>query len=148
MSVEPETLIREIGHDGLEVWWPKQPKPYCYRGHHPQELQECAIRRLSYFGRYELMPTIAPHTQPQSWRPLYDDYILMLGRFWNLIDKMAGCRAILIGGYKNSEYADHAVAWSPENAQKIYDPNGMKNPTIDFQIKEAWIYRRVVKCPS
>ena len=42
----PEILIREIGHDGQQVWWPELSKSFQKRSFNIQEIIDCFIIKL------------------------------------------------------------------------------------------------------
>ena len=123
LDVEPEILIEEIGHDGMRVVWGDLPQPRCYRSHHIQEIQDCAIRRGKFFAPVEANPLIGhPNTQPISIYPPGKCEERMLTILHNR-------RAILIA-------PGHAAAWDGES---VYDPNGYKRDLESFPLLEAWI---------
>ena len=111
-----------MGHDGMEMWWPKQRQPFCFRGFHIQEILDVAIT----YGLM-LMP-IEPY-------PVSNGRVVNLGedRFENYMKMYPG---IVVG-------ESHAVAW---DTQKYFDPKyGLDVNIIDFSIRELWA---VTKCTS
>ena len=46
VDIEEETLIEELGHDGVEVIHPRLKSPFCYRSFHPEEF----ILPLQFWG--------------------------------------------------------------------------------------------------
>jgi hypothetical protein len=43
IEVEPEELIKVIGHDGSRKLWPELPEPNCYQGFHLTEVLFAAL---------------------------------------------------------------------------------------------------------
>lgn len=118
----PEQLIKEIGHDGLEVWWPDVGGSLQYQGFHIQEIIDRFLFRGKGLVPIEINPRSAPEGYGEKWKlvPGMDEK-----RFWKRIKKKTG---ILIG-------INHAVAWDGE---LIYDPNGLIYPIVRFQMRECW----------
>lgn len=122
LDVDPETLIKEIGHDGLEVWWPEMEGNDKLRGFHIQEIVDCAIRRGYVMQHIDAIPCLYPN-------PLASKKKIAMNYEERLEKLLKGRRAILIG-YK------HAVAWSGET---IGDPNGVYVDIDSFDFHAAWI---------
>lgn len=135
LDEKPHVLESEIGHDGQEHWW-RLPGPSAKRGHHIQELQDCAIARGKGFVRVELFPRSAPEHMDQAWRLIFDQETAQR-RFKNHVK---GRRGILIG---RGPYSDlgHACAWTGKD---VYDPNGLSYPLENFVIKECWLLAEMI----
>jgi hypothetical protein len=127
LDENPHELLDELGHDGLEVMNPQLPKPFCYRGHHKQEIVDLFFKRGICLLQIELYPNFAPR------RNIIASKEECQARF---ADYLASNDAILIG-------AKHAVAWC-KLQQKIYDPNGRVYKIDEFQIREALVAIRKI----
>lgn len=105
-------LIEMIGHDGSSIIFPELPEPAQRRGHHYQEIVDCAIK-LGYF----VTPIEAlPYSTPDGKLEFPVDFkISNEKRLW---DHMKGTRGIITG---LSTQWRHAVYW---NGERIYDPRG------------------------
>jgi hypothetical protein len=126
-DVDPDELIKEIGHDGQEIWWPEYNDARKYRGHSMQEIIDCGIRRKIGLIPIDAMPMQAPTGALP--RLTYAD---CQDRFIGYID---GCYAIIVGQLLGSEVG-HACAW---DGSKLYDPNGVMNGLSDLSIRTAWL---------
>lgn len=120
---EPQDLVAEIGHDGMEIVW-NLPAPKCYRGHHIQEIVDVALAQGQGLVPIQAYPASGHAGQPPV--PMIPDHDRAATRF---LHHLNGRDAILIG-------ASHACAW---NGQEVFDPNGFKRALEDFSILEAWI---------
>jgi hypothetical protein len=122
LGEDPQALLDELGHDGLEIVNPQLRKPFCYRGHHKQEIIDLFFLRNIALLNIELYPNFAPR------RNLMAPQAQCEGRFR---DYLLNHDAILIGKV-------HAVAWNHAE-RKIYDPNGAVYKIDKFQIREALV---------
>jgi hypothetical protein len=125
-DTSPEQLIKEIGHDGLEVWWPEFTDDRRYRSHNMEEIIDCAFLRKKSLTPISAMPMQAPRDgmpRPTYAFPLrrYERYIHMR-------------LAILIGETRNGN--GHAWAW---NGFNVFDPRGFKGSDASGSIQTAWI---------
>lgn len=128
LDESPDILEREIGHDGSEVWWPDKPQPFCRRGLHIQEIQDCFFRRGKVLYPIDLMPASAPRGgEPRA--------------IWNLQTCVTRFNAYLDGRLAILITATHAVAW---NGKKVYDPNGRISSIDDYGIKQAWFCNQII----
>lgn len=94
------SVIKAIGHDGSEVWWPEQPEPYCRRGFHPQELIHLGDRFGFVTTTFEPVPmsqSLKGHPRPIEG--LTDSFIKILKESNGVLD---GER---LDGHS------HAIAW-------------------------------------
>ncbi len=123
LDVEPDTLINEIGHDGLEVWWPQFDDYRQYRSHNMQEIIDCFLRRGKGLAPIDACPMQSPDGSALLARETYVDGP---ARFMATIK---GQRAILIGW-------THAWAWDGED---VYDPRGYFDVIDNLQLKSAWM---------
>ena len=113
-----EWLIRDVGHDGMAVWWRDKPPPDCYRGFHIQEIVDVCLKHDVKLVHIEGMP-VSSHKEIWS----RDE---CLNRFSNYTQRYNG---IFIG-------KTHAVAWLEE---RVYDPrDGSIHDAFNMPIKEFW----------
>jgi hypothetical protein len=130
LDEEPENLAREIGHDGMEPWWPNLPSPHCFRGVSMQEIQGICFGRGFGLVYIEAFPFVAPLIAPTEEQAVYDEG--KAGeRFLKIIHGRTG---MMIG--EGSSGVHHAVAWDGE---KCYDPNGRMYPLNNFSVRSAWL---------
>jgi hypothetical protein len=131
-KLTPVDLINEIGHDGCTVLWPTRPIPYCYRGVHPQEIQDCFIRRGLGLMNIAPMPVIGNGTEnwaiyagvpEESVTARYKQY-------------MMGNNGIILGQGPHNVDVAHAVAW---DGNQCFDPEGFTYPLDDFVAREAFL---------
>jgi hypothetical protein len=129
LEESPETLIHEIGHDGLAVQWPDIPPPGCYQGHHIQEILDCFIRRGYVLVPIEREPCLAPC----DGVPFHYAYgrELAEARFHSYLT----VPAIIVGEFEN-----RAHAWAFDGKESFYDPNGFTASKYDkrYKIRESW----------
>jgi len=130
LDEDPETLISEIGHDGLERVWKDLHMPACLRGFHIQELLDCCMRRGLGLMLVELLPRSGAQGST-LWRKVFPTDNMAQTRFSAAIQGRPG---IFVG--KAASGGNHAVAWDGEN---IYDPNGRIYGVDEFHFKEAWL---------
>lgn len=120
LGVPVAELIEQIGHDGLEVIHKGNPKPYCYRGHHTQELIFACFQRGYAVTQFEPLPTLAS----------LDSVVNSPTPWW--FEQMMACRqGVLIGEISPDRI--HTLAWSPF---RVCDPAfGYPISTEDFRIR-------------
>lgn len=110
-GISQKNLIRQVGHEGAEIWWPKLAEPMCRRGFHIQELIQVGILMGFSITPFELFPVIQSGDGEQ--RAVDDsrrDYI-----FEGLILQNSG--VITGAGFK----CQHSVAFE---RGVIFDPDG------------------------
>jgi len=136
LGESPYNLIQEIGHDGMDVVWPKLSPPMCYRSMHIQEIIDCFVARGFGLMPVEHKPLQAPGegSTPISTFNNSDE------RFYHHIE---GHDAILIGRKLHSSDYGHAWAWC-HKSQTCYDPNGFLSKLSDYIITEAWIKVKMI----
>jgi len=131
LNIKPQSLITLIGHNGEEVWWPKQTGSKKKRSFHPQEILDAAATYGKTFICIEFMPS-------SGWggngRLIFNEE-MMEKRFLGWLTNRA---AILI---VQGPRLGHAVAW---DGKKIYDPKGMIKDLYDYTIQEAWILQKLI----
>ena len=130
LNEEPENLAKEIGHDGMERWWPDLPSPSCFRGVSVQEIQDVCFARGLGLVHIHAFPCIAPIVAPLEDKPLFD-----MGRATERFLKMVHGKVGMFLGQAPSGVL-HAVAW---DGHKCFDPNGRMYGLSDFPVKEAWL---------
>lgn len=123
LDEDPKVLIKEIGHNGLDIWWPELKDSSRYRGFHIQEIIDLCLTRQKCLVPIDIFGRSAPSGHPQGWKlvPGIDKE-----RFENHID---GAIGILIG-------ETHSAAW---NGYEVYDPNGVIYSIDSFQVQECWL---------
>lgn len=140
LETEPDDLIKEIGHDGMEKIWPELKEPYCFKGFHIQELLDCCYSRGKYLFPIDGMPTSLPPPLTYIHMPVHNvgphilwDRNKCTDRFKEYLTNHQG---VLIGETKKQ--AAHAWAWDSERA---HDPReGMGTAKLDdLKIREAWL---------
>jgi len=130
LGEDPAVLLREIGHDGLDIWWSELYQPYCHRGHHIQEIIDCFVRRGFGLMPIQVYPTSKPRVADVEIKQIYQEDVAV-GRF---LAHIGNRPAILIG-------ASHSYAWDGE---KVFDPNGVTREIADVNIMEAWIMTKLI----
>jgi hypothetical protein len=136
LDADPLDLIEEIGHDGMDKWWPTLDPPLCYRSHHIQEIIDCCASREFGLCPIEIMPCLIPQGQSSMGKIIYTDPEYGETRFEYLIKGRPG---ILIGMSSNG--TGHAAAW---DGSQVYDPNGSIYDLELFQIRECWILTKLI----
>lgn len=132
----PKRLIREIGHDGQTVWWPKLSKSFQIRSFNIQEIIDCFIRRGLGLMPIYLYPCNVPPVGMAQPKMVWDAHECD-ARFMNRIENVEA----IITGQRITSQVPHAVAW---DGKKIYDPMGKIYGIEDFVIKEAWIKVKLI----
>lgn len=126
LDEEPEALISEIGHDGMEIWWPEFKDDRQYRAHNISEIIDCCFRRNKALMPIQGQPLQAPPGGEP--RPTYD---FPIKRF---LDYLFNRRAIMIG--QTALGNGHAWAW---DGTHHYDPRGEVSADFSGFIRTAWI---------
>lgn len=107
-----DELIKMIGHDGSPIVFPKLPEPARRRGHHYQEIVDCAIK----LG-YTMTPIEAlPYATPDGKSEFPIDFKISHER--RLSSHMASSKGIITGLASTWR---HAVYW---DRNLVYDPRG------------------------
>lgn len=112
LDAEMDELIKEIGHDGSEVWWEDVNPPMCYRGFHVQEFLDLCMKRGKIFGVVESVLTLGGRGRKIP-RVLPGDY----EKRWN--SYLRNFKGVITGELESR--GRHAVAW---DKNKIFDPRG------------------------
>ena len=146
LNESPESLIEEIGHDGLTKVWNDLPEPYCYPGFHIQEVIDVLFKRKQALVCVDAMPTTTPHPLTLvkfKVRKSPDPHFMfnnVLAAAVRIKQYLENRQAILVGETKKG--SPHAVAW---DGQKVYDSRGkiygltLDDKNCDFQIRTAYI---------
>lgn len=129
LETDPVNLVKEIGHDGTEVWWPERAGASRMRSIHIREIIECVRTRRRGLMPIELYPVMAPDedTEPKLLWSMEEAVI----RFEKSIRLTSG---LLIG--QTSYGLGHACAW---DGDKVFDPRGYILDLKDFIIRECWL---------
>lgn len=142
LEVEPDVLIEEAGHDGMEKVWPDLKEPYCYKGYHIQEMIDLCMSRGFSVTEIQSMPTSMP--PPQAYlhmrihqvgphfcyetnrvRPRFKAYL-------------KGQQGVLYG--QTEKGVTHAWAWDGTHAHDPRSGFGVCCLT-DLKIMTAWLLR-------
>lgn len=133
MDIIPEQLMREMRHDGSEIWWPENPEPTCRRGYHIQELIDVALLHRVALIEIQIQPSgcATPNGRVIDL-PVEPEERYMNALAW------APCIIHAMG----SERA-HWLAW---DGHEIYDPTGIKYPLelMHLAIRAVYIVRRMI----
>jgi len=130
LGTSPGQLIKEIGHDGLEVWWPEFNDDRRYRAHSIEEIIDCCAQRQKGLMPISAMPMQAPPGgEPRN------TYAFPTRRYEHYIHMKP---AILIGQTENGN--GHAWAWDGFHA---LDPRGFKTSEVRGSIQTAWVLTRL-----
>jgi hypothetical protein len=134
LDIKPETLIKEIGHDGSEIIWPQLTGHVAQKGFHIQEILDCFWRRGFTLTQIVAYPCSLPYGDTIDLKPhiLWNNDFAK-ERFKRIIHDREG---IILGRISIGQM--HACAWDGEN---IYDPRGRIYgiETGDLQIGECWL---------
>lgn len=125
----PEEVIEGLGHNGLEVMWPRLPLPYALRGIHIQEMVDYALKCGFAVIEVEAIPCNNPlgNTDDQEME-VFEDPISRLE------DHLIGKKAVLTS-------LKHACAWDGE---KVYDPNGRIYTLENFELVVVYVFIPIV----
>jgi hypothetical protein len=123
LDISYEELIKQVGHDGSEVWFPRMGEPSRRRSFHIQELVDAAWKRGFAVTEIEVSPIVGRAYDSQI-RPLD------LGSRARIERYMQGTRGVL--GVVSGMGRRHALAW---DGKEIFDPTGIKS---DSRILDGW----------
>ena len=124
LDEEVDDLIQELGHNGMVRTF-DQLIPYCYNGHHIQEIIDVFLRRGIFITPIELYPRYASARAPTDFRMLWPEEEAQK-RFWSTIK---GQRGLLLSN-------THACAW---DGAIVWDPIGRTYGIEEFNVRECWI---------
>jgi hypothetical protein len=123
LDIDQKDLIKEIGHDGSEEWWPTAKYPYNKRGFHIQELIDCCLRRSYAVTQIEPQPCVF---SPEENKIREID--LGEKRFQDILSNNIG---VILGKTKTG--SRHALSWFKDFA--INPANGLKTDINGFNIQ-------------
>ena len=131
LDIPASALVKEIGHDGSEVWFPEYDKPE--RGINIQEIVDACFAHGKSLTPVHRYPANSP--DGDAHRPLWPETVAD-NRFFGIISGFSG---ILIGLTANG--VRHSCAW---DSSIIYDPRGYQHGLSDyskrmFEITECWV---------
>jgi len=124
-------LVEELGHDGMEVWWPELDDHRKFRGHSMQEMIDIFLKRGFTLTPIQSFPMQSPGSCIEA-RPTFEEYA---ERFYKHIAKK---RAILIGRTQRGN--GHAWAW---DGYQVFDPRGSMPNIHDLAVSEAWVMHSI-----
>lgn len=110
LTVFPQKLIAEIGHDGSDIVFPDEPEPLCRRGFYVEEINVVLLKLYN-----SVLVGMPFPGSPAGDHPMIFDGILL--------GKSIG----------SSADEDHAVCWKARE-QRIYDPNGANYKLNSFNM--------------
>lgn len=120
LGVSVAELIEQIGHDGTEVVLPQLKEPYCFRGHHIQELVRACHQRGYSVTLIEPIP-VSQHQGHQIHHPAPMEWI----------DSILQARHGVLVGQLNGR--DHSLAW---DGHLTYNPaNGLAQSIYAFSLR-------------
>lgn len=125
LDLPPAEIEKALSHDGLRKLWPQFQPPYCYQGHHIQELIDLCLSRQIAMVPIEPFLRTGCAMRPGEWKPVWSKERCA----HRLEERLQGRRALLVG-------SGHACAW---DGNIVYDPNGRVYPLDSFQLQEAWL---------
>lgn len=129
LDTDCDTLIKMTGHNGDEIVLPLLPEPARRKGHHLQEIIDCAIK-----FEYAVTPIeVLPYSTPDGLAEFPVEF--PEGNKERLLRYMANGKGILTG--LGSQWR-HALSW---NGKQIYDPNGFIYFFHDIKIKIDCFWR-------
>lgn len=111
LEITVEEAIREIGHDGSEIWWPGLPEPHPRRSFSTQEFVDVCYRRGYALIQIDGCPVLVPNFEDQEPKIIFPDYET------RLMGYMAGNKGLILGRYSSLHW--HMVAWDGES---VFDP--------------------------
>lgn len=129
LDTTTQDLVEMIDHDGSTIIFPELPEPGGRRGHHYQEIVDCAIKLGYTVTPIESLPYATPDGKlefPVDFKISNED---------RLHFHMKGTKGIVTG---LSGKWRHAVYW---NGEKIYDPRGRVYPLDDCDMIVDTYYR-------
>ena len=124
LNIPVAELMEQIGHDGLEILFPDLKPPYCYRGHHIQELIFACFER-----GYAVTP-IEPIPVSSCGEQRYHHHDMV----WWLEKTLLMRHGVLVGKIRAHE---HSVAWDRVNC---HDPaTKMIYPIDRFELRTFYM---------
>lgn len=122
LDIDIKILNEMIGHDGSAVVLPLLPEPARRRGHHLQEIIDCALK-----SGYAVTPIeVLPYSTPDGKSEYPIDF--QIDNKERLFKYMRNSRGILTG--LGSRWR-HAMAW---DGKRVYDPRGYIYSLCDCKI--------------
>lgn len=132
LDIPPAKLIKKLGHDGMEVWWPEYGDHRQFRGHSMQEMIDIFLSEGYALTPIEAFPMQAPDQETRRAKPTFLEYA---ERFYSHI---ARNKAILIGRTERNN--GHAWAW---DGFKALDPRGKMCNIHDLSVQTAWVMHNI-----
>jgi len=129
LNEEPENLIKELGHDGLDVVWPDHVGAARSRGVSMQEVQDLCMPRGHALAFIEAYPHSISLEGAEPY-PVYSE-AQASERIYKILHRRT---AILIGQMPSN--LQHACAW---DGQRVFDPQGRTYELEHFPLREVWL---------
>jgi hypothetical protein len=118
LNLSVDEVIRLIGHDGSEIWYPKERDPHRRRGFTTQEFIDVAFQQ-----GYAMMEIL----QPEAWdgqnldtRRLIDQFPFSRTFEDRILFYMNFAPGLVTGHYSADSY--HMAAWD-NTTRQIFDPS-------------------------
>jgi len=125
-----EEVFEELGHNGLDIYWPNLKEPMCYRGFTPQEI--VLFLMAHGWAAIEYMPTFMYGPTPSH-----------VTQFTALdfTDTVRNQKCAIIG-FVTWDNQHHFAVWDGE---RVIDPNGETRTfdSISSRIRMSWILARI-----
>jgi hypothetical protein len=118
LDIPLDTMLADLGHNGMIVAWPDLAIPNCYRGLHPQELFDVA--------RWHGYAVTMIERNPISTNQRGDRFEVgfLPDNDTRLLQHMDGSVGVLIG-YNKIKDTVHYCAW---DGKMVFDPRGLIYP--------------------
>lgn len=117
-------VVKAIGHDGSEIWWPEFKEPYCRRGFHPQEIIHLGDRFGFVATTFEPVPmSRSLDGKPRAIEGMTDSFMKIL----------ALNNGVLVG--ERDDGHSHALAWVNGEIIDCNIGNTRVERLEDFQIQ-------------
>jgi hypothetical protein len=124
-DISVQSLLKAIGHDGSEIWWPFLPEPNCRRTFHIQEMIDFSWKYGYNVTPFEALPMSIGRADAEPVNvPLNPT---------RLIPIMANQEGVLTGVTLLGQA--HAIAW---DGLSCYDPDARICTIEDFKIDTFW----------
>jgi len=125
LDIDVEQLIKLIGHDGSEIWFPNQKEEHHKkRAFNPSEIMMTVLK----MGRY-VTPVVAQYEISPVENGEARQIITPQSEIIQIMNNHCGVLTGYIRGRR------HAVAW---DGNMIFDPNGSKYERTLFDMEIFW----------
>lgn len=140
LETEPDILIKELGHDGMEKIWPSLPEPYCYKGFHIQEMIDLCIARELHCTEIQATPASLPPSEAYGHMDSHNigHHMIFESRrnTARFKDHLKGREGVLYG--RTNKGVTHAWAWDGEKAHNPQSGTGVVS-LGDIRVSTCWL---------